>query len=390
MKFLKEKRWILSVIGSFLTFTLIFSGCSAKKEEAKKYRNVKIMNISNQVYDKTQGVSGNIVPVETVKVSFKINGVVEEIYIKEGQSVKKGDPIAKIKSDDYNLAVKASKAAYDSASMSISKDIPNKIEQAKAQLDLTQVNYERVKALYEEGAVSKAQLDEITAKLTVDKSTLSQAQDAVDIASTQLGQAKAGYDLALNNLKETTIYSPVDGIVLKKLSSSGEVQGAGYPVAIIGSKNQMWAEFPVTDEEIGKFKQGQKQAVYIYGLEKTQVGEISEVGALADEKTRLFTVKVKLDNSKGDLKAGMVAKALLNKSKSDRIMIPFLSVVHLSDGEVVYLYDEKTSRVREQKIKTGDLIDDRVEVLEGISVEDKLVIEGQYQVRDKEKVTVND
>ncbi len=77
------------------------------------------------------------------------------------------------------MALKASKAQFDSAQMTINKDIPNKLTQAKAQLDLTQRTYDRVKALYEQGSVSKSDFEEISTKLTVDKSTYQQAQDGL-------------------------------------------------------------------------------------------------------------------------------------------------------------------------------------------------------------------
>ncbi len=69
---------------------------------------------------------------------------------------------------------------------------------------------------------------------------------AYEIASMQLGQAKAAYEHSTDNVKETTIYSPIDGIVLKKLGSEGEVQGAGYPVAVVvrplGSMGRVWCD----------------------------------------------------------------------------------------------------------------------------------------------------
>lgn len=365
-------------------------GCDKNSVENTELRTVALQTVGFSQAEGGEGVSGNIVPVDMAKVSFKIAGVVEEIYVKEGDLVKKGDMIAKIKPKDYALALSAAKAQYDAAQMSISKDIPSKVAQAKAQLNLTEVTYNRVKALYDSGAASKADLDQISAKLTVDKNTFQQATDASGIASTQLGQAKAAYDLAVDNLKETVVYSPIDGIILKKIGAKGEVQAAGYPVVVVGSQADVWAEFGVTDKQIGQFNVGQSWPVFIYGIDKTVEGTVSEIGALADEKTRLFTIKLKLDNEDGAMKAGMIAKSNFNKAQSSKILVPFLSVVHLSDSDIVYLYDSKTHTVQAQKIQTGDLIDDRIEVISGLKIGDQVVVEGQYQISDKEQVSLHD
>ncbi len=386
----KGKKRGLTIGILVLVMAFLLSSCSTDEVVKTEYRNVKTLLIENDDIGALEGLSGNITPMETVKISFKIDGVIDRIFVKEGQSIKKGELIAKLKDSDYELALNAAKAQYDAAKMKISKDIPNILEQAKAQLELTQMTYKRMQELYEHDAVAKAQFDEISAKLTVDKSTYKQAQDAYEIATAQLGQAKAAYDMALKNLEATSIYSPMDGILLKKLSAEGEVQGAGYPVVAVGSVEYMWAEFGVTDEQINAFKIGEEMQVYVYGADIKVKGIVNEIGALADQNTRLFTVKLKLENKEGLIKSGMIAKSELNGKKSEKIYIPFLSVVHLSSGEIVYLYDEISHKVRACPVTTGALIDDRIEILEGLTAGDLLVTEGQYQISDGEEVIIND
>lgn len=383
----------VKLAGISIVLTLMvtmLSGCASSQAEESRIRAVKTVALEQEEMGYSNSISGNIVPSETVKLSFKIDGVIEDVLVSEGQSVQKGDAVVKLKTEDYNLAVDAAKAQYESAKMSIERDIPQKLEQAKAQLDLTQLTYDRVKELYNESAIPKAQLDEVAAKLAVDESTYTQAQNAFEIANKQLGQAKAAYDNAMNNLSDTTLYSPIDGVVLKKVGSEGEVQGAGYPVVVLGSTDKVQAEFGVSDAQIGKFKLNQEIPIYVYGVEQEVVGTISEIGAVADEKTRLFTVRADVENKDGILKAGMIAKASLVSKEEEGILIPFLAVVHKADREVVFLYDESTETVVEREIQTGELIDDRIVVTSGLEAGERLVIEGQYQLQDGEKVTQND
>ncbi len=107
-------------------------------------------------------------------------------------------------------------------------------------------------------------------------------------------------------------------------------------------------------------------------------------------KTRQFTVRLKLGNENGAMKPGMIAKANFNITKGEKILVPFISVVHLTSGDIVYVYDLEKQMVTAKKVETGNLIDDRIEVLKGLALGDKIVIAGQYQISDGEKVKVND
>lgn len=387
---IKKQGFRLSAIALVVCLlALNLSGCTKIPVE-KEVRHIKTQVVTRGGHLGTNYLSGNIVPIETVKVSFKTSGIISDVFLKEGETVKKGDVIAKMKPEDYKLAVDAAKSQWQSAQMRIDKEIPNQRVQAKAQLDLTRATYERVKVMYEAGAASKSDLDQITAKLTVDESTYQQVLDAATIAKTEVGQAKAGYDLSISNLESTTLISPIDGVVLKKIATTGETTASGYPVMVIGQVNQVWAEFGVTDQQLGQFKVGQKWPVYIYGTNESVEGIVDEVGHMADEKTRLFTLRLKLDNAGQTYKPGMVVKASLQKEDGKTIMIPFSSVIHFSEGESVYVYDSNTKTVKAKRIRTGNLVGEFIEVLEGLNEGELLVVEGHYQVTDGEQVVVND
>lgn len=377
----------------FLICSLVLAGCSAQNETAVQkntIRKVGIQKVNSLTYSDELTLSGNIVPVNTVKLSFKIPGVASEILVDEGDYVKAGQPIAKLDQEDYMIKVKAAQAELDSYRMQIDSEIPAKINQAKAQLDLTKSLYDRVEALYEKNAVTKSQLDEISAKLTVDENTYNEAVSAKAIAEKKLLMAEASLDLANSNISDTTIYSPIDGVILKQLVEAGETVGAGYPIVAIGQVDKVWAQIGVPDEYINSLFAGQKANVYIYGADKTLEGLVDETSSLADAQTRTFPVKIVLDNPESKLKPGMICRVDIDINDSSKITVPLSSIVKVSSGSSVFVYSDSTRTASRRMVETGEILKDRIEVTEGLKTGELVVVEGQSFIRDGDEVAAEE
>lgn len=253
--------------------TLALCGCastSASDNSDDAASNEKLVSIE-EIKPQTEGdsitLSGNVVPVKQAALSFKQAGVLDEVYVKEGDVVKAGDKIASLKTSDYRLKVDAAKAqtagaaaqtntaqagveaaqaqadaAYaqvqtaqaaldaaisqrDTAQLQIDTEIPSKIEQAKQQLELTQKKYNDIKQLYDNGVAAKSQFDEISTKLEVDKQTYQQALDAKDVAESKLKAAQSQIDAARStkNAAQST-YNAAMAQVNAAKSTSGAAQ----------------------------------------------------------------------------------------------------------------------------------------------------------------------
>lgn len=422
-----KKQFLAALICLFMV-----SGCAAKDDTAaiETIRNIKTISVGESDYVEKLTISGTVVPVETVKLSFKVSGNVNEVLVKEGDAVTQGQVIARLDKGDYDISKKAAqaqvagaassenaalagiegaKAQLETANVQIKTEIPTKINQAKAKLDLTQTNYDRVKEMVDQGVAPKSMLDDVTAQLEVDKNTYQQALDANEVAETkrqqalaQLEASKAQYEaygfqtqaasaaleLADSNLGDTTITSPMNGIVLQKIVQSGEVTSAGYPIVTIGSIDKVWVEIGVTDETINLLQKGQRASVFVYGIDKSVEGIVDEVGSLADASTRTFPVRILVENSASLLKPGMVCKVDVSMGDSIKTLVPISSVITLSDGSAVFVYDEKTKTVSKRYVEAGEIAGDKIEVLSGLNHGEKLVVEGQYVLHDGEKVLV--
>lgn len=431
MKYKKIKISLIIFI-CLSTLIILIANCSQKvKREENVTRKISIETISSKENKEILTVSGNIVPVETVKLSFKLPGVIDEVLHKDGDPIEEGEKIASLDISDYSIAQSVSEAdyemaissvnasqaqyeaalsEYEAAKIQVETEIPSKTNQAKAQLDLTQATYDRVKLLYEADAASQSQMDEITAKLLADKETYRQALDAKSVAEVKLEAAKSKVEAyeaqtvaasaqaskadsavqkATNDLDDTALYSPINGVILKKIMNEGEVTGSGYPVVVIGRTDEVYGEFGVPDQYINQLSTGQEAYVEVYGVNKTYKGTIAEIGSLADSTTRTFTVRVLIDNKEGVLKPGMITKVMLPSQSENVILAPIKSVIQLSSGTTVFIYDPLTGSVSQRSVTTGEIIGDRIQITEGLQVGEKLVVEGHFVLHEGDNVTLD-
>ncbi len=427
---------------------LLLSGCThAAAEQASKadVRTVAVETVTADGYADVLTVSGSIVPVQTVNASFKISGVLSDVAVEEGDTILQGQTIATLDKVDYNIQVKGAEAQkstaqaqesaavaqkqaavaqkeaasidIETAQIQLDTEIPAKIEQAKAQYDLTKASYDRVKTLYDQGVASKSQLDEISAKLTVDENTYQQALDAKAVAENKIKSAKsqlnaaeaqismtdaqvaassaqiaasdAQLDAAKTSLSDTVLTSPISGVVLQKVVQSGETISAGYPVAVIGDIHQVWAEIGVTDEVVNRLQKGQQANVYVYGLNETVTGVVDEINSLADSTTRTFPVKILLDNEQNRFKPGMVCRVEIPMDDVKTIFVPIDSVIHFAEGSAVFVLNEGNT-VTKTNVITGEITGDKIQILSGLESGTVIVTKGQFTLHDGDTVQIEE
>jgi HlyD family secretion protein len=234
-------------------------------------------------------VSGNV-EVTEVNVGFKIPGRVMSLFTDEGRAVSKGEKIASLDSAEYE-----SQAAQNSAAL----------RNAEAQLEKAKKDHERSEMLYKKEVISSQQMD--TAKTTY------------DVALTQVQQAGAALRTAEVKLKDTAVYAPISGVVLRKNIEAGETIAAGTPVFTIGDLENPWIKVYVKEDKLGVVKLGQKAEIRTDSYPgKTYEGTVTYISSEAEftpknvqtqeERVKLvFAVKVSVKNVNNELKPGMPA-----------------------------------------------------------------------------------
>jgi HlyD family secretion protein len=299
-------------------------------------------------------VSGNIETTE-VDVGFKIGGRIVNRFFEEGDWIDKGKVLAKLDDEDLRQRLELAKATLKSAQARLSKLLagsrPEEIReaeatlnQAKFDLENKQIQYERIKALFEKRVISKEALDNAETGYNIAKASLQKAmenyrlvvegsrREDIEDARAQVEQAQASLKLAETQYSYAVLYSPISGVVLVKSGETGEVVNPGTPIVTLGEIESVWLKAYIPETELGRVKWGQEVEVTTdLRPQKIYKGRISFISSQAEftpkqiqtEKERVtlvYRIKVDIPNPDRELKPGMPAdgKILLTSSPSQK------------------------------------------------------------------------
>ena len=290
-------------------------------------------------------VSGNI-EVTTVGVGFKVAGHVNRRLVDEGETVKMGQIVAKLETADLELDVANAGAQLLAAQATLAQlangSRPQDVSVAQAALRSAQadkqnaaVEYERMRRLFAQGAVSAQELDRsqtafATANARADQTVQQLSlvvegprREEIDLAAARVEQMKQVQKLAQTRLGYAQITAPVDGVVLSKNIEAGEYVSPGTPVVTIGDLNQVWLKAYIAETDLGRVKLGQKVKVTTDTYpNKAYEGRIGFIASEAEftpksiqtteERVKLvYRIKINVENTARELKPGMPADAVI-------------------------------------------------------------------------------
>ena len=303
---MKKKIWIIIaavvVLGIFLVFTLKQDNTKAIEVQMEK---VRLHTIESKVY-----AAGYVQPVVKVNISANVAGEIKELYVKEGQDVKKGELLAQLDKVRYAADVDQSKSYYRSTLSA--KDVAEK-------------EFRRVKKLYDDNNYSESQYD--------------QAKGQYDQAVGAFEQAAARLEQAEDNLRKTTLIAPIDGTVIGLQKEQGEMAlGSTFQadvVMTVADLSGMEVEVDVNENDIVRVELGDSVDIEIDALAdqifKGVVTEISQLattmGAGTQNAITNFKVTVKMINNPPEIRSGMNATVeILTDKKVDVVGIPIRAV----------------------------------------------------------------
>jgi len=334
----------------------------SQAEAESRLTKVKVAEIIPVPFTDILILPGTVVAHEDIDLAAKTSGTVEWIGVKEGKRIKKGEKLLQVDITSTKTKVAEARANYEKAL----KD------------------YERQKKLFNEQIASKETLDNA-------KTTLETSQAALDAASV--------------SLEDGTLFSPISGILDKRYIDPGEYINSGQTVMKIVDIDQVYIELPVPEKDILYFKKGQKVKIEMSlsgqesceessetkGQEDCQffTGVIDFVSMTADSSTRTYLVKVIVKNSDHTLRPGMIVRArLVRRELQEAIAVPFFTMIDREDGKAVFVVEDGVARVR--PIEYGTFQKGLVEVRNGLQIGERLIIVGQRNLVDGEKVEVTE
>ena len=353
----QKRKWVAV---TFIILAIIVSGCAKKeKEQTEKVINVRLGVVEKKTVRPYITAVGTLKPFDEVVISPEVDGILKTVNIDEGKLVKKGDVLAEIKDTDFVLDLQRAEAG---------------LRQADAALANTKTEYQRKESLLKEELVTRQQFDDVATRMIIAKND----QD----------KAKSTLDLARQRLSKTRIICPVNGAVKEKKLTSGDFARASVPLATIIIIDTLKLVFSVGEKDVARIKNGQEVVFNIDAFkDKEFKGKVSTIYSGLDDRTRTLTIEALVPNSDSSLKAGFFAKVkVYTENEKNAVLIPTTAIVYDESKSKVFTLEGNTAR--EKLIKSGDTFGDLIEIIDGLSGGEKLVVVGQNNLADGIKVNV--
>ena len=301
--------------------------------------------------------TGTVHARETAMVSAQVPGRIQQVLVREGDSVRAGQTLAVLDDAGLRASVDQTQAAVRAAQS----------EEAAAQTDakLAASTLERYRQLEAEKSVSPQEMDEVSRRAEA-------AAARLDAVRAQADAAKAQESGARTMLGYTRLLAPFSGIVTARMADPGTLASPGVPLLQVDEAGALQLETSVDESAIGAIHKGMKVQVVIDGAGSTSMtGTIAEIVPAADPSTHSFLVKIDLPSS-SQLRAGMYGTAEFANGVRNAILIPRSAVVVRGSLNCVYVLDgQGVAQLR--YLTLGEAQGNLVEVLSGISSGEKLV-----------------
>ena len=325
----------------------------SKLDSVKKLPLITTITSKEEVFKHYLEVQGNVKTKQNILVYPEIPGILEHIYIKEGQRVSKGQVLAKI---------------ADGGLM-------QQVAQAKASAQLAKTTYERQNRLWNQKIGSEIQY--------------LQAKTAYETQKNIFAQMK-------KQLAKSNVVAPFSGVIDDVLKEAGAVvaPGQGSELFRIVNLENMYIEAEIPESHIVNVTKGKTVEIYFPVLEKTIQARIRQVGNFINPANRAFKIEIGVPNNSGDIKPNLTARLKINDYTSKKaILIPQSIISENAKGQqYVYLasdkQDNKYAIAKKTIISTGKTQGDFIEVLETIASGTEIISEGARSVNDGQKVEI--
>lgn len=334
--------------------------CSRTEEKVLQAPPVSLADaIAVDLEDRIEA-TGELVSPNHATIAAEVGGRITALYVDDGAPAARGERVLEIDPERRNLEVRAASAGD---------------KEAKAALVEAQRAAERLVKLFKSNVASKADLDKAETALEL-------ARSRVEAASARLAETQRAQ-------RDAEVTAPFDGMVAQRYVSVGEFVQPGTRLFELVALDPIEVEFRVSEIDSSRVKPGQVVGVRVapYPDEVFQA-TVTVVAPTIDPATRTLRVKGTLPNPETRLRPGLFARADLGVARREGVlMVPEEAVLQRSDGEVLFRSVEG-KRVERRVVKTGVVKDGRIEIVEGLSPGDKVVVRGHMALVDGAVVSV--
>jgi len=374
-------------------------------------------------------VTGTIRAQREADISPQMSARVLEVTVREGDAVRQGQALIKLDPTQAESTVRQARAGKDAAAARLAAArsrlqileqgareeeraiARSRVEQAEAALRTAQADRDRLRGLFDQGAVSKQQLDAAQMGYDTARTNHDSARQALDLTekgarpeeidaarkdvqagAAALAQTEAALAGANEMLSYAVLRSPFNGVVYQRSVNPGEVVSTmgGLPLLRLADLSSVYYEATVPERAALKVKAGQRVDVVVQGNGDRAVnGTVERLVPIADPRSRDFLVRISIVDGTTSTKPGMFARgAVIVQEKTDVVVVPKAAIVEKEGKPVVFVVKDDTAQSRPVVVGLTDRT--RAEIVGGVDAWETVVIAGAEGLRDGSPVQIRE
>ncbi len=347
---------LICIIGGFL-----WKGNSQAKPMLEDIPLVRAAKVASAGAAQNYIYSGEVRGRFESQLAFQVGGKVVKRNVELGSTVRAGDVLMQLDPKDLQQTVNSNSA---------------QVYSVESQLRLAESNLNRYRQLYDQSAISRAQLD--------------QYQNAYEVAVAAVRQASAQYSQGANQLDYSMLYADKAGVISSINAEAGQVVSAGQTVLTIVQDGEREIEISVPENRVEELRKATQIKITFWALANTVAeGKVREIAPMADQTTRTYKVRISLLNPPPEIKLGMTAAVEVAGSGGQAAataLIPLTAVYQTNDAPCVWVVNDNTVSLR--PVKVGAFGDAGIQVLSGLNPGEIIITAGVHKLREGQKVQI--
>jgi RND family efflux transporter MFP subunit len=350
-------------------------------EAAADASSVPVIRVERKPLAQAVTVTGTLAADEQVTLSLKVTGRLEALTVDLGSVVQRGQVIGRLTPTDFEHRYAQAEAALQQARARLglalgaadTVDVEKTaiVRQARAALDEARRQRDRVATFVQRGISARADLETADSQLQIAEGRYQDALEEVGNREAVLAQRRSELALARQQLEDTVLRSPIDGVIRDRHVFAGEYRAAGTPIVTVVRQHPLRLQLAVPERASAGVSVGQVVRVTVEGDPEVYEGRVVRLSPSITEGNRTLPIEAEVPNPAGRLRPGTFAKAEIVTSETLALVVPQSALVVFAGVEKVLVV--KDGKVHEQRVRTGRRTGDSVEVIEGIASGDLVI-----------------
>lgn len=335
--------------------------------------SVKVSQVNEVAKDATISYKASLEASEEGTVCSKIGGKVVQIMFENGKYVSQGDPLVKLDDQDIINNIKSLESKLISSQISLEK-IQMNVENA-------QRSFDRTKTLFDQGAISKVDMENA-------ETILKSAKNDLDLTKATINTSQIDLQTLKDSLANTTIIAPISGVMDEKSVNLGQYANLGATLGKVKNISPIYAVIKVDQNDRSSLVLGQSAKVKVGATDlKEYDGVIKTINVSADTTSRVFECKVQVDNQDQSLKPGIYANVdIVGNQKEKMLAVPTEALSGTQGNYTVFVNDNGIAR--KHIVSIGEITKGLVEIKSGIQQGDSVIISNVNTLQDGDAVSV--